>query len=496
MRGNFVDVPTDCPQRDERLGWTGDIQVFSPTACFLFDVGGFLTSWLADLSADQQSDGSVPFVVPDVLDDPGPAAAAWGDAATLVPWVVYRRTGDAGVLARQLPSMRAWVDRMAGLAGKDLLWSGGFQFGDWLDPTAPPESPSAAKVDPDVVATAHLARSAQVVAEAAEVLGHADTARHYADLAARTREAFAREYVTAGGRVLSDAPTAYAMALEWALLPDPEQRERAGRRLADLVRTSAFRISTGFVGTPLIADALTAAGEHEVAYRLLLQTGVPSWLYAVTMGATTVWERWDSLLPDGSINPGNMTSFNHYALGAVADWLHRRVAGLAPAAPGYREIEVRPMPGPGLYQASARHLTPYGPAEVAWERTNGRFRLSVRVPVGTTATVYPPGAAEPVLVGHGEHEFETEDPVHTPRELAAHASVRDVFDHEQTWSRVAAAAVQTGVADSEERVAARLARHLDAPASALAEALTKFRFVPDAQAFHSRLRDILPLPKP
>ena len=343
MRGNFVDVPTDCPQRDERLGWTGDIQVFSPTASFLFDTAGFLTNWLADLSAEQQKDGSVPFVVPDVLKNSAPATAAWGDAATIVPWVIYERTGDAGLLARQLPSMRAWVDKMADLAGDDLLWSGGFQFGDWLDPTAPPENPFRAKADPDVLATAHLARSAEVVAKAAEVVGDADLAREYADLAARVRQAFAAEYTTEGGRVLSDATTNYALALQWALLPTESQRERAGKRLADLVRTAGFRISTGFVGTPLIADALADSGHPDLAYRLLLQTACPSWLYSVTMGATTVWERYDSMLPDGSINPGQMTSFNHYALGAVADWMHRRVAGLAAGDPGYRTIVVRPL---------------------------------------------------------------------------------------------------------------------------------------------------------
>jgi alpha-L-rhamnosidase len=487
MRGNFVDVPTDCPQRDERLGWTGDIQVFSPTASFLYDTAGFLSSWLADLAADQQPDGSVPFVVPDVLRTPGPAAAAWGDAATVVPWVVYRRTGDADLLERQLPSMRAWVNRVADLAGKEHLWAGGMQFGDWLDPTAPPESPFDAKADPDVVATAHLVRSAEIVSEASAVVGDRDGARHYADLAARTREAFSREYVTAGGRVLSDAQTAYALALEWALLPGQEQRARAGSRLADLVRSSAFRISTGFVGTPLIADALTNAGKTDVAYRLLLQTGVPSWLYAVTMGGTTVWERWDSMLPDGSINRGEMTSFNHYALGAVADWLHRRVAGLAPAAPGYREIEVRPVIGAGLTSAAARHLTPYGEASVAWGRAGGRFTLSVVVPVGATAIVHIPGAPSPARVGHGHHEFEAADPHHDVPNLPSNPTVRDVLDHEPTWSTVAAAAVETGVARSEREAAGRLLRFLDKPAEELIDALAPGDFVPGADAFRDRI---------
>ncbi|HEV2870520.1 MAG TPA: family 78 glycoside hydrolase catalytic domain, partial [Actinomycetota bacterium] len=289
MRGNFVDVPTDCPQRDERLGWTGDIQVFAPTASFLFDSAGFLRSWLADLVAEQRPDGSVPLVVPDVIESPLSTAAAWGDAATLVPWVLYQRTGDVGLLARQLPSMRAWVDYIAGLAGVDRLWTGGFQLGDWLDPTAPHDAPFEAQADPDVVATAYLARSAEVVGLAAAAVGDTDVTEKYARLAGEVRDAFAREFVTPGGRVLSDAPTVYALALEWALLPTGDQRHHAGDRLADLVRSFGFRISTGFVGTPLIMDALAGSGHLDVAYRLMLQTGCPSWLYAVTMGATTVW---------------------------------------------------------------------------------------------------------------------------------------------------------------------------------------------------------------
>ena len=490
MRGNFVDVPTDCPQRDERLGWTGDIQVFSPTATFLYDSAGFLTSWLADLAAEQHKDGSVPFVVPDVIRRPGPATAAWGDAATIVPWVIHRRTGDLGLLARQLPSMRAWVDRMTDLAGDDLLWSGGFQFGDWLDPAAPPDDPFRARADADVVATAHLARSAEVVSRAAELVGDPDLARQYADLAARVRAAFAAEYVTAGGRVLGDAATTYALALQWALLPTAEQRRRAGERLADLVRSSGFRISTGFVGTPLMADALTDAGRPDLAYRLLLQTGCPSWLYPVTMGATTVWERWDSMLPDGRINPGEMTSFNHYALGAVADWMHRRVAGLAPAAPGYRAIEVRPVPDRRLTSASARHLTPYGEAEVSWQRAGGRLTLRVTVPVGATATVHVPGAAEPVEVRHGRHEWTADDPVRDEA-LPADASIRQLMDHGPSWDTVVAAAREAGVADDEPALAARLERFLDAPASQFTDAATAGGFVPGAEAMQARLDALL-----
>jgi alpha-L-rhamnosidase len=489
MRGNFVDVPTDCPQRDERLGWTGDIQVFSPTASFLFDSAGFLGSWLADLAAEQHKDGSVPFVIPDVIRGPGPASAAWGDAATIVPWVLYRRTGDLGLLARQLPSMRVWVDRMAGLAGPDRLWSGGFQFGDWLDPTAPPDSPFQAQADPDVVATAHLARSADIVARAAELLGDTAGARQYAELAAQVRAAFGREYVTGSGRVLGDAATTYALALQWSLLPGEAQRQHAGRRLADLVRTAGFRIGTGFVGTPLMTDALTDAGEPELAYRLLLQTGCPSWLYPVTMGATTVWERWDSMLPDGSINPGEMTSFNHYALGAVADWLHRRVAGLAPGAPGYRRLLVRPLPNHALTFASARHLTPYGEAAVSWQRAGGRLRLSVTVPVGAEAEVHVPGAAASVEVRHGTHEWTVPDPYAAAPVLAAEPTIREVMDHEPAWRQVVAA-VEAAGAGGEADAAQRLRAYLDAPATGLADAITAGGFVPGAAELQARLNDL------
>ena len=494
MRGNFVDVPTDCPQRDERLGWTGDIQVFAPTASFLFDSAGFLSSWLADLAAEQRPDGSVPLVVPDVIESPLSAAAAWGDAATLVPWVLYQRTGDVGLLARQLPSMRAWVDYIAGLAGADRLWTGGYQLGDWLDPTAPHDAPVEALADPDVVATACLARSAEVVGLAAAVVGDADVAEKYARLAGEVREAFAHEFVTPAGRVLSDAPTVYALALEWALLTTDDQRHHAGNRLADLVRSSGFRISTGFVGTPLIMDALTDSGHLDVAYRLMLQTGCPSWLYAVTMGATTVWERWDAMLPDGTINPGQMTSFNHYALGAVADWLHRTFAGLSPAAPGYRELLVRPKPARALNSASARHRTPYGDAEVSWKRSQGQLRLRVVVPVGATASVHVPGQPEPVRVGHGAHTWQTADPVAVDRPLAAQANVRDVLDHEDTWQQVVAAAVETGVVSDEAQAAARLQAFLDAPSSRLVDALAHAPpgLAMGRQALHARLDHLLP----
>ncbi len=446
MRGNFLAIPTDCPQRDERLGWTGDIQVFAPTASSLFDCTGFLSSWLGDLGAEQDKDGNVPLVVPNVL-PLGPPIAVWGDAACIVPWVLYERYGDVGILETQWDSMRKWVDCVASRAGDDLLWSGQFQLGDWLDPTAPPDNPAAAKADPDVIATAYFARSAEILSKCAAALGKTEAADRYGELAARIRIAFAENYVTPAGRVLSDAQTVYALAIAWSLLPTEEQRTGASRRLADLVRESGHRISTGFAGTPLILDALTDGGYSDVAYRLLFQHEVPSWMYAVSMGATTVWERWDSMLPDGSINPGEMTSFNHYALGAVADYLHRVVAGLAPLAPGYRKIIVRPVPGRALTHAKARQLTPYGCAEVGWRRQAGKFSLEVCVPQGTTAQVFVPGLGASETVGPGRHTWDVQDPVTPEAPLPPSPTVLDLLANEGAWhefSRVLASSGEVG----------------------------------------------------
>lgn len=412
MRGNFLDVPTDCPQRDERLGWTGDLEVFSPTASFLYDVSGFLQSWLADLAVEQRkSGGRVTHVVPNVLGKNASAAAAWADAATVVPWVVYQRFGDKEILANQFESMCAWVDHIVSLAGESRLWDKGFQFGDWVDPTAPPDKPAQARTDKAIVASAYFVHSANLVVKAAEVLGYTEAQKKYRALADEARAAFAREYVTPSGRMMSDAETAYALAIAFDLLPTAEQRQRAGDRLSELARDSGYHIRTGFVGTPLICDALCSTGHYATAYRLLLQQECPSWLYPVTMGATTVWERWDSMLQDGSINPGEMTSFNHYALGAVADWMHRTIGGLTPTEPGYRRMEIHPRPGGGLTHAQARHITPYGLAESAWKIENGKFDLNVTIPPNTSALVILPND-EQAEVGSGKWNWSV--PYHDP----------------------------------------------------------------------------------
>ena len=407
MRGNFVGLPTDCPQRDERLGWTGDIQVFAPSASFLYDCSGLLANWLRDLAIEQDKlgDGTVPWYVPVI---PGGArwtpirpGAVWGDAAVLIPWVLFERFGDLEIVRRQYASAKAWVDLMERLAGESRLWNTGFQLGDWLDPTAPPDDPIAAMTDPYLVATAYFAWSSRHLSLMAEALGNAADARKYAALAEEVTRAFAGAYLLPDGRLTSDTQTAYALAIMFDLIPAGEQRSRAAARLAALVAERGNRISTGFAGTPAICDALTKAGHLGSAYALLEETECPSWLYTVKMGATTMWERWDSLLPDGTVNPGQMTSFNHYALGAVADWMHRTIGGLTATAPGYREVTIAPRPGGSITSAALKHETPYGRIEVAWRLTGDEVRLEFELPVGITACI--PGTDHPF--GNGRHNI-------------------------------------------------------------------------------------------
>ncbi|WP_431031308.1 family 78 glycoside hydrolase catalytic domain [Plantibacter sp. RU18] len=411
LRGNFVDLPTDCPQRDERLGWTGDIQVFAPTASFLYDVSGFLGSWLQDVEAEQRALGTVPVFVPYIAlgfwgEQVKQPMAVWGDAAVLTPDVLHQRTGDVGVLRRQYTSAVAWLQEVEAATGPSRIVDNSMQLGDWLDPAAPADKPFEALTAPDLVATAYFAFSAGRLAAIARLLGETDDAARYTELAAEVRERFVARYLLPDGRATSDTQTAYSLISMLELYPDARSRALGDARLAELVRESNGHIATGFAGTPVVSDALTRGGNLVEAYLQLLQGGNPSWLYPVSMGATTIWERWDSMLPDGTVNPGDMTSFNHYALGAVSDWLHRVVAGLAPAAPGYRSIRFEPRPGGGLTSAGATHLTPYGEASIDWSIADSVMSTSVTVPFGATAIVALPGVPE-VEVGPGTHTYAT-----------------------------------------------------------------------------------------
>lgn len=420
LRGNFLDLPTDCPQRDERLGWTGDIAVFAPTAAYLYNVKGFLQDWLLDLAAEQKAqDGLVPITVPDVLkycpqpaEFPAPESSAlWSEASVWVPWALWEAYGDLSVLKNQYESMAAHTRRVEGLLSPAGLWDSGFQFGDWLDPDAAPDQPWAAKADTAVVATACMYRTARLTAQAAGLLGKYDDEASFDALAARVRNAFAEHYVAADGTISSDCTTVYALAIAFDVLLTPELREFAGNRLAELVRDNGYRVSTGFAGTPFITHALTDTGHVDEAYRLLLEEGCPSWLYPVTMGATTVWERWDSMLPDGTINPGEMTSFNHYALGAVADWMHKAIGGIRPLEPGYARLLIQPQPQPqpqpgeGIEWANTSLKTPHGEVRTAWKYDGGGFRLEATVPDGVAADVVLPDGARHGVTG-GTHLFD------------------------------------------------------------------------------------------
>ena len=410
-RGNFLDVPTDCPQRDERLGWTGDIAVFAPTAAYLFDVADFLRNWLADLAAEQRAaDGMVSFVVPDVLKyiekpsyfPPPESTAIWSDAAVWVPWALWQAYGDLQVLSDQYDSMTAHIRRVESLLSPTGLWDTGFQFGDWLDPTAPPDDPISSKADNGVVATACLYRDLRILTEAADLLGRSEDAAHFAELAERTKTAFNDNYVNDDGTIRSDAETVYALAIVFGLL-DLEATQLSGKRLAELVAESGYHIQTGFAGTPYVLDGLATTGHLDEAYQLLLQRECPSWLYPVTMGATTIWERWDSMLPDGTINPGQMTSFNHYALGAVADWLHRSIGGLTPLQPGYSRVLIAPQPGGNIHWARSSLETRHGKISVSWSRDDdGPIELDITVPEGVTALLRLPGTQEQEF-GSGQH---------------------------------------------------------------------------------------------
>ncbi|GAA1580886.1 glycoside hydrolase family 78 protein [Actinomadura kijaniata] len=389
MRGNFVGVPTDCPQRDERLGWTGDLNAFAPTAAFLYDVRGVLGSWLADLAAEQRAKGYVPWVVPDVLSTPSPPTALWSDAAVSLPWTLYREYGDVEILRRSYASMTMFVRDVEERLDENGLWSSGFQFGDWLDPDAPMDNAAGGKTDRHLVASAYLCKVTREMAETSAVLGEDEDAAHFTALAERVREAFRREYITPAGRVAGETATAYALAITFDIL-DADQKVRAGVLLAELVAKAGYRISTGFAGTPLVLHALSDTGHLEEAYLLLLETGCPSFLYPVTMGATTIWERWDAIRPDGTLNPSGMTSLNHYAFGAVADWLHRVVGGLSAVDPGYRRMSIAPRPGGGLTHATVRHDTVHGRVEVAWRITDRRMSVEATIPDGTEAKVVLP----------------------------------------------------------------------------------------------------------
>lgn len=392
QKDNFLDIPTDCPQRDERAGWTGDAQVFSMTAAFNFNVASFYTKWLKDLAVEQRSDGLVPHVIPDILSGKG-GATAWADAAVVMPWNVYRVYGDKRILEEQYASMKGWVEYMNTRAGDDYLWNNPkeWHWGDWLAYQRGKPDYAGSVTEKDLICTAYFSYSTGILGKTAAILGKTEDAKKYEELAKKIKQAFAQEYITPNGRLVSHTQTAYALALSFDLVPE-NLREKSAKHFANDVKKFGH-LTTGFVGTPLLCSTLSDIGRDDLAFMLLNRKKYPSWLYPVTQGATTIWERWDTQKPDGTIIEG-MNSFNHYAYGAIGQWLYEHVAGVKSDVenPGFKHILFHPHPGGGLTNANAEFKSMYGLVKSAWEIKDGQFVYQVIIPTNTTATVTLPNA--------------------------------------------------------------------------------------------------------
>ncbi len=398
QRGNFVDVPTDCPQRDERLGWTGDAQAFSRTAAFNFDVAAFFTKWLKDVALDQKQDGAVPDVIPDVLNKQDAKTAApsagWGDVAVIVPWTMYQVYGDKEFLENQYPSMKAWVEYIRQKSGDSYIWKGGSKYGDWLfyHPPVNNHTEPDGFTEYDFISTAFFAYSTNLLAKSAKELGKAEDEKYYNELFNKIKNVFVKEYVTPAGRVGTNSQTSYVLALMFNLLPD-DLRPNSAKFLVEDIKSRNNHLSTGFLGTPFLCHVLTQNGYADVAYDLLLQETYPSWLYPVKMGATTIWERWDGQKTDSTFQDAGMNSFNHYAYGAIGDWMYRVSAGIDNSFPGYKKILIQPNPTKKLDFSKASFESPYGKIVSGWERKDGKVYFTIEIPANTEAIIALPSVS-------------------------------------------------------------------------------------------------------
>ncbi len=395
LRNNLIGIPTDCPQRDERCGWTGDILAFAPTACYAMDMGAFYTKWIPDTRDAQAKDGRFPDFAPHPYDPDVrfSGVPAWGDAGVFVPWTAYQFYGDTRILAEQYDAAVRWIEWIRS-NNPDLLWKNKRHndYGDWLNADTLklenwPEK--GAEVPKDVFATLFFFRSTQIVSEMARVLNKPEDASKYASLAGSIREAFSKAYVKDDGLIEGDTQAGYALAYHFGLLPGTAP----GTAAANLTR--AFerydgRISTGFHSTLPLMTQLTRAGANDDAYRLLLNRQMPSWGYEIDHGATTIWERWDAYVEGrGFQNPG-MNSFNHYAIGAVGEWMFETMAGISPGAPGFERVTLRPNPGPGITRAAASYRSIRGTISVSWEQRDGALDISATIPPNTSAELHIP----------------------------------------------------------------------------------------------------------
>ena len=406
QKGNFLDVPTDCPQRDERLGWTGDAQMFIRTACFNMNVAPFFAKWLKDLYADQTREKGVPFVIPHVLDGNGYSSAAWGDAATICPWTVYTCYGDKRILEVQYESMKQWVEYMESQGDDRYLWNTGFHFGDWLGLDSKADSYVGA-TPTDFIATAFYAYSTGLLAKTAEILGKHEDVDKYTRLYSRILESFRKEFVTETGRLVSPTQTGHVLALMFDLVEE-KHIKRTIDTLVKYLEESKIHLTTGFVGTPYLCHVLSQNGYNDMAYKLLLQTDYPSWLYQITKGATTIWEHWDGIRENGSFWSTDMNSFNHYAYGSIGDWMYRVAAGIDAGKPGYKHIIVRPQPGEGLTFAQASHQSMYGEIKSGWNRAGSAMEINIEIPANTTAEIILPGAVIGKILENGKKPADSE----------------------------------------------------------------------------------------
>ena len=410
QRGNFVDVPTDCPQRDERMGWTGDAQAFCGTACFNMHTPAFYAKFMHDMLLEQKKhDGAVPHVIP-AFGMPGEGSCAWADAAAIIPWTVYTFYGDKKLLAEQYENMKLWVEWIkktdeANHCGR--LWNVGFHFADWLALDTKNNSVMGG-TDPYFIATGYYYYSTSLLVKAARALGYEADAARYAQLLDEIYDAIQREYFTPNGRMAQTTQTAYVIALFMGFAPK-EHRPLLARLLGEELEATGGKLRTGFVGTAYLNRTLTHAGLNDKAYALLLNEEYPGWLYEVNMGATTVWERWNSVLPDGMISDTGMNSLNHYAYGAVMEWVYRDVAGINPVedAPGFRKILLNPHPHYSLPRVSARYNSALGWIESSWQIGRDRFTWDVAVPFGAQATaLFPNGPMDELKAAHPELAFD------------------------------------------------------------------------------------------